>query len=92
VDTAWPGTQPTDVEVTTCWPPFALGEHEPLRAALLAGAEAAGVRPSPKVAGPSNIGNYLAGLSIPATAGFGVDYRGLHGIDEQIELESIPLV
>ena len=92
VDAAWPGTQPTDVEVTTCWPAFALGEHEPLRAALLAGAYAAGVRPSAKVAGPSNIGNYLAGLGIPATAGFGVEYRGLHGTDEQIELESIPLV
>ncbi len=92
VDAAWPGTRPTDVEVTTCWPAFALGEHEPLRAALLAGAEAAGVRPSAKVAGPSNIGNYLAGLGIPATAGFGVEYRGLHGTDEQIALESIPLV
>ena len=92
VDAAWPGTQQTDMEVTTSWPSFALGEHEPLRAALLAGAEAVGVRPSAKVAGPSNIGNYLAGLGIPATAGFGVEYRGLHGTDEQIALESIPLV
>ena len=92
VDAAWPGTQPTDVEVATCWPAFALGENEPLRAALLSGAYFAGVRPSAKVAGPSNIGNYLAGLGIPATAGFGVEYRGLHGTDEQIALESIPLV
>lgn len=92
VDTAWPGTQPTDVEVTACWPAFALEEQEPLRAALLAGASAAGVQASAKVAGPSNIGNYLAGLGIPATAGFGVEYRGLHGIDERIALESIPLV
>jgi hypothetical protein len=45
-----------------------------------------------KVAGPSNIGNYLAGLGIPATAGFGVDYRGLHGTDERIRLESVPQV
>jgi succinyl-diaminopimelate desuccinylase len=45
-----------------------------------------------KVAGPSNIGNYLAGLGIPATAGFGVDYRGLHGADERIRLESVPQV
>nr|WP_322778752.1 hypothetical protein [Frankia sp. Cas4] len=29
-------------------------------------------------AGPSNIGNYLAGLGIPATAGFGVAYEGMH--------------
>jgi len=48
--------------------------------------------PAPKVAGPSNIGNYLAGLGIPATAGFGVDYRGLHGTDERIRLDSIPVV
>ncbi len=92
VDAAWPGTEPTDVELTTCWPAFVLGEQEPLRAALLTGAGAAGVQASAKVAGPSNIGNYLAGLGIPATAGFGVEYRGLHGTDEQIALESIPLV
>jgi succinyl-diaminopimelate desuccinylase len=92
VDAAWPGTQPTHVEVTTRWPQFALPEGEPLRTALLAAAEAAGVSAVAKVAGPSNIGNYLAGLRIPATAGFGVDYRGLHGTDEQIALESIPAV
>jgi succinyl-diaminopimelate desuccinylase len=92
VDAAWPGTQPTHLEVTTRWPAFALPEQEPLRTALLAASDAAGVAATAKVAGPSNIGNYLAGLGIPATAGFGVDYRGLHGTDEQIALESIPAV
>ncbi len=92
VDAAWPGTRPTDVEVTTCWPAFALGEHEPSRAALLTSAYSAVVCPSAKVAGPSNIGNYLPGLGVPATAGFGVEYRRLHGTDEQIALGSIPLV
>ena len=92
VDAAWPGTQPTHVEVTTRWPAFALSEQEPLRAALLTAAQAAGVAATAKVAGPSNIGNYLAGLGTPATAGFGVGYRGLHGTDEQIALDSIPLV
>jgi succinyl-diaminopimelate desuccinylase len=92
IDADWPGTQPTHVEVTTRWPPFALSEDEPLRAALLNAAEAAGVPATAKVAGPSNIGNYLAGLRIPATAGFGVDYRGLHGTDERIAVESIPPV
>jgi acetylornithine deacetylase/succinyl-diaminopimelate desuccinylase-like protein len=48
--------------------------------------------PAAKVAGPSNIGNYLARLGIPATAGFGVDYQGLHGTDERIRLDSIPVV
>jgi succinyl-diaminopimelate desuccinylase len=52
----------------------------------------AGLSPEAKVAGPSNIGNYLAGLGIAATAGFGVAYRGLHGTDEQVDLASIPPV
>ncbi len=92
VDAAWPGTQPTHVEVATRWPAFALPEEARLRTALLTAANAAGAAATAKVAGPSNIGNYLAGLGIPATAGFGVGYRGLHGTDEQIALESIPLV
>jgi succinyl-diaminopimelate desuccinylase len=92
VDSAWPGTQPTHVEVTTRWPAFALPEEAPLRIALMAAARSAGVSTTAKVAGPSNIGNYLAGLGVPATAGFGVDYQGLHGTDEQIRLESIPQV
>lgn len=91
-DAAWPGTRPTHVEVTTYWPAFALGEREPLRAALLTAANAVGVPATAKVAGPSNIGNYLAGRGIPATAGFGVGYRGLHGTDERIEIDSIPAV
>jgi succinyl-diaminopimelate desuccinylase len=41
---------------------------------------------------PSNIGNYLAGLGIPATAGFGVDHVGLHATDERIRLDTIPAV
>ena len=91
-DAAWPGTQPTDVEVTTRWPPYALPDSSPLRDALLKGATRAGMAPMAKVAGPSNIGNYLAGLGIPATAGLGVDYKGLHGTDERIRLDSIPAV
>jgi succinyl-diaminopimelate desuccinylase len=45
-----------------------------------------------KIAGPSKIGNYLAGLGIPATARFGVSYTGLHGTDERARLDSIPAV
>ena len=91
-DAAWPGTPATDVEVTTRWPPYALADGSPLRDALLTGAARAGLAPVAKVAGPSNIGNYLAGLGIPATAGFGVDYKGLHGTDERVRLDSIPAV
>ena len=92
VDEAWPGTRPTDIEITTRWPAFALTEGSPLRDALLDAAHAVGLATQPKIAGPSNIGNYLAGLGIPATAGFGVDYQGLHGTDERIRLDTIPAV
>ena len=91
-DAAWPGTPPSRVEVTTRWPPYALPPGSPLRDALLNAATRAGLAPTAKIAGPSSIGNYLAGLGIPATAGFGVDYRGLHGTDERIRLDSVPVV
>jgi succinyl-diaminopimelate desuccinylase len=58
---------------------------------LLAAAHEVGLSPAAKIAGPSKIGNYLAGLGIQATAGFGVDYEGLHSTDERIRIDSIPL-
>ena len=91
-DAGWPGTQPTYVEVTTSWPPYALPGTSRLRTALLSAARDAGLTAQAKVAGPSNIGNYLAGLGIPATAGFGVVYERLHGTDERIRVDSIPAV
>lgn len=91
-DEAWPETLPTSIEVTTRWPPYALPDGSPLREALLRAAAQAGLAPAAKIAGPSNIGNYLAGLGIPATAGFGVGYEGLHGTDERIRLDTIPVV
>lgn len=45
-----------------------------------------------KTAGPSNIGNLLAAEGIPATAGFGLPYEGLHGIDERAHLAELPQV
>jgi succinyl-diaminopimelate desuccinylase len=92
VDTDWPDTRPTLVQVDTRWPAYALDERSRLRAALLAAAVEHGVDVAPKIAGPSNIGNYLSGLGIPATAGFGVSYTGLHATDERIRIDSIPAV
>ncbi|BCJ39450.1 hypothetical protein GCM10010168_63020 [Actinoplanes ianthinogenes] len=92
VDRRWPGTAPTTVEQVTVWPPYALDADAPLRAAILGAAAVHGLDVTPKVAGPSNIGNYLAGLGIPATAGFGVAHDGLHATDERIFIPSIPLV
>ncbi|MGP4112650.1 M20 family metallopeptidase [Streptomyces sp. 4N509B] len=92
VDQAWPATPPTRVEPHTRWPPYALPAHAPLRTALLTAARAHGLAPRPKIAGPSNIGNYLAGLGIPATAGFGVDHVGLHATDERVRTATLPAV
>jgi hypothetical protein len=64
-DEAWPGTPPTGMDITTRWPPYALPDGSPLRDALLQGAARAGLAPVAKIAGPSNIGNYLAGLGTP---------------------------
>lgn len=91
-DQDWPGTRPTYVEVTMSWPPYALPRDAPMRQALVSAARSAGLAARPKVAGPTNIGNYLAGLGVPATAEFGVVYEGLHATDERIQIDSIPPV
>jgi succinyl-diaminopimelate desuccinylase len=41
------------------------------------------------VVGPSNIGNYLASLGVPALCGFGVKAEGIHAANERVALESI---
>jgi succinyl-diaminopimelate desuccinylase len=92
VDDAWPGTRPTLIQVDTRWPAYVLDEDSRLRTVILDAARTAGLDVEAKVAGPSNIGNYLAGLGIPATAGFGVAFTGLHGTDERIRLDTIPTV
>jgi succinyl-diaminopimelate desuccinylase len=92
LDSSWPNTRPTLIEADTVWPPYALSRDAPLRAAVLDAAHASGIAVEPKIAGPSNIGNYLAGLGIPATAGFGVDYTGLHATDERARIDTIPVV
>jgi succinyl-diaminopimelate desuccinylase len=76
LEAARPDTRPTAFDVVTDWPPFRLPTTSTLVEALLDGATRVGLRPEPRVAGPSNIGNYLAGLGIPATAGFGPAYEG----------------
>ncbi len=92
IDDQWPGTRPTLIQVDTTWPAYALDADSRLRTALLDAAHAAAIDVEAKIAGPSNIGNYLAGLGIPATAGFGVTYVGLHATDERIQLDTIPTV
>lgn len=93
VDTRWPRSGETQIVFHESWPAYHLSPQSPIRAALLrAGARHLPEQVMPKVAGPSNIGNYLAGLGIEATAGLGVEYEGLHGTDERISLSTIPSI
>lgn len=92
VDLIWPDTRATSMEIDTEWPPYHTDQTSPMSHALLSAAKSLGVDVQPKISGMSNIGNYLAGLSIPATAGFGVIYEGLHAVDERIRLDTIPAV
>ncbi|MFE5916404.1 M20 family metallopeptidase [Streptomyces sp. NPDC056468] len=82
----------TTIMPVASWPAYRLGTGRQPAAALLDAAAGEGLVVRPKTAGPSNIGNLLAGEGIPATAGFGVRYEGLHGVDERACLEDLPAV
>ncbi|MFE0640134.1 M20 family metallopeptidase [Streptomyces sp. NPDC058877] len=92
LDAELPAPVPTEVAEVASWPAFRLEEDEQPAAALLSAARSAGLDVRAKTAGPSNIGNLLAGHGIPATAGFGIPYEGLHGIDERASLAELPQV
>jgi len=84
---------PTTVVFHESWPAYRLGENASVRVALACAAEHhLNKCVSARVAGPSNIGNYLAKLGIDATAGLGVQYEALHGTNERIELVTIPTI
>ena len=90
IDEAVPSRRATAIEPRMTWPAYRLADSSPVRRALAVGARAALGRPVPvSVAGPSNIGNFLATHGIEATCGFGVAYRNLHAADEAIEVASI---
>jgi len=93
VDRRWPTTKPTVIRFEESWPAYRIAPDSRLGMALTgAASQVTGRTVGTKIAGPSNIGNYLSTLGIEATAGFGVSYRNLHGTDECIELATIPLV
>ncbi|MFJ4979425.1 M20 family metallopeptidase [Streptomyces coeruleorubidus] len=92
LDERSPAPRPTEVTAVTAWPPYRLAEDEQPAAALLDAAAGEGLRVRAKTAGPSNIGSLLAAEGIPATAGFGLPYEGLHGVDERVHLADLPVV
>jgi len=92
LDARFPAPRPTTIEIIQSWPPYQLAPTDQPAAALLAGAEAAGLPARPKVAGPSNIGNLMATQMIPTTAGYGLPYAGLPGTDESVDLTALPAI
>jgi succinyl-diaminopimelate desuccinylase len=93
VDEMMPGGGPTVVEPDSSWPAYRLGGGSPIVIALRNSVRLVrGLDVPLRVAGPSNIGNYLASLGVDATCGFGVAYRNLHGADEAIDLRTVPPV
>lgn len=92
LDAELPGPLPTQIDAVATWPPFRLQPDEQPAAALIDTATSFGLTVRPKTAGPSNIGNLLAKHDIAATAGFGVPYEGLHGLNERADLAGLPTV
>jgi succinyl-diaminopimelate desuccinylase len=80
----------TDIEWIEGWPAYRVADTHPMLGALCKAAQRTfGAVPRCEVAGPSNIGNYLASLAIPALCGFGPRGERLHASDERVELASI---
>ncbi len=90
LDATTPAPRPTTVEWQPGWPAYRLPATSPLARSLQEAAGGVFGRTPPfTVAGPSNIGNFLAQVGIEATAGFGVTYQNLHAANEAVEVASI---
>ena len=80
----------THIEWLPGWPAYRVEDTHPMVVALRAAARAeTGLDLPTAVVGPSNIGNYLAGLGVPALCGFGVRHMNIHAADECVALDSI---
>jgi succinyl-diaminopimelate desuccinylase len=80
----------TRIEWVDGWPPYRVPDTHPMVAALQAASARERGTPLPtQVVGPSNIGNYLAGLGVPALCGYGPRGEGIHATDERVALDSI---
>lgn len=89
-DAQSPGTAATDIDWKDGWPAYQLEPAHPLVLSLKDSARDELKFDLPvAVVGPSNIGNYLASLGVPALCGFGVRAEGIHAANERIALDSI---
>ncbi|MEO8525391.1 MAG: M20 family metallopeptidase [Caldimonas sp.] len=83
-------TEGTGIEWHGGWPAYQVPATHPLvRSLREASREELGVDVPTAVVGPSNIGNYLASLGVPALCGFGVRAEGIHAANERVALDSI---
>jgi succinyl-diaminopimelate desuccinylase len=72
------------------WPAYRLPASHPLASAMREACRTQlGTDIPIGIVGPSNIGNYLASLGVPALCGFGVRDAGIHAANERIELDTI---
>jgi succinyl-diaminopimelate desuccinylase len=89
-DAQYDASLATSIEWIAGWPAYRVPDAHPMARALYDAARIElGADLPREVAGPSNIGNYLASLGVPALCGFGVRCAGIHAADERIELASI---
>jgi succinyl-diaminopimelate desuccinylase len=90
IDKESPSRSATVIRPEVSWPAYRLPSNSRIARALRDEAEEEFGRPLPwVVAGPSNIGNYLASQGIEATCGFGASYRHLHAPDEGIDISTL---
>jgi succinyl-diaminopimelate desuccinylase len=83
----YPGAVNEEVD---SWPAYTLAKDHVLVQALGSAAEKVTGEALPLIyCGPSNIGNYLASLGVPATCGFGVVCENFHAADERIRIDTI---
>ena len=89
-DATSPQTAATGIEWYGGWPAYQVPPTHPLVLALReASHDELGAYLPTAVVGPSNIGNYLASLGVPALCGFGVKAEGIHAANERVALETI---
>lgn len=90
LDALCPEAPRTHIDWIDGWPAYRVADSHPLVAAMRdACLETLGIEVPVDIVGPSNIGNYLASLGVPALCGFGVRDEGIHAANERIELASI---
>ena len=89
-DAQCPQAQRTEIVWHDGWPAYRVPDSHPLVSAMREACQAElGTNVPIGIVGPSNIGNYLSCLGVPALCGFGVRDEGIHAANERIELATI---